>query len=94
MQKMGLEPLEFAECLTDSPTFREKLHDHEKELEKTSKAIKALVSDGRDVLNASKSRSSFLLCVYKSALNFVVLFRYLENCYWCFSVWEELRLLA
>ena len=51
---MGLEPLEFAECLTDSPGFREKLHDHEKELEKTSKAIKALVTDGKEVLHASK----------------------------------------
>lgn len=52
---MGLEPLEFAECLTDSPNFREKLHDHEKELEKTSKAIKALVLDGKEVLHASKN---------------------------------------
>ncbi|CAC5371122.1 ARHGAP26 [Mytilus coruscus] len=52
---MGLEPLEFAECLTDSPGFREKLHDHEKELERTSKAIKALISDGKDVLTASKN---------------------------------------
>ncbi|XP_052076666.1 rho GTPase-activating protein 26-like isoform X2 [Mytilus californianus] len=52
---MGLEPLEFAECLTDSPGFREKLHDHEKELERTSKAIKALISDGKDVLAASKN---------------------------------------
>lgn len=57
---MGLEPLEFAECLTDSPTFREKLHDHEKELEKTSKAIKALVSEGKDVLQASKSKHTLL----------------------------------
>ena len=52
--KMGLEPLEIAECLTDSPGFREKLHDHEKELEKTSKAIKSLVTDGKEVLHASK----------------------------------------
>lgn len=52
---MGLEPLEFAECLTDSPGFREKLHDHEKELERTSKAIKALIGDGKEVLAASKS---------------------------------------
>ena len=51
---MGLEPLEFAECLTDSPSFREKLHDHEKELERTSKAIKALINDGKDLVAASK----------------------------------------
>lgn len=60
---MGLEPLEFAECLTDSPFFREKLHDHEKELEKTSKAIKALISDGKDLCNAAKSLYSYNICV-------------------------------
>ncbi|XP_056010534.1 rho GTPase-activating protein 26-like isoform X2 [Ostrea edulis] len=51
---MGLEPLEFAECLTDSPSFREKLHDHEKELERTNKAIKSLVNDGKELVNAAK----------------------------------------
>lgn len=52
---MGLEPLEFSDCLTDSPVFRSKLHDHEKELERTSKAIKTLISDGKELLNASRS---------------------------------------
>nr|XP_034301151.1 rho GTPase-activating protein 26 isoform X6 [Crassostrea gigas] len=51
---MGLEPLEFAECLTDSPSFREKLHDHEKELERTNKAIKSLVNDGKELVTAAK----------------------------------------
>ncbi|XP_061164697.1 rho GTPase-activating protein 26-like isoform X4 [Saccostrea echinata] len=51
---MGLEPLEFAECLTDSPSFREKLHDHEKELDRTNKAIKSLVNDGKELVNAAK----------------------------------------
>ncbi|XP_069130249.1 rho GTPase-activating protein 26-like isoform X4 [Argopecten irradians] len=52
---MGLEPLEFAECLTDSPFFREKLHDHEKELERTSKAIKLLINDGNNLLHVAKN---------------------------------------
>ncbi|WAQ98280.1 RHG10-like protein [Mya arenaria] len=51
---MGLDPLEFTDCLTDSPIFRTKLHEHEKELERTSKAIKTLISDGKDLLNASR----------------------------------------
>ena len=51
---MGLQPLEFSECLTDSPYFREKLHTHEKELERTSKAIKALITECKDVLNATR----------------------------------------
>ena len=53
---MGLDPLEFSDCLTDSPIFRSKLHEHEKELERTSKAIKTLINDGKELLNASKSK--------------------------------------
>jgi len=52
---MGLEPLEFSECLTDSPFFREKLHAHEKELARTSKAIKGLISQCKDLLQAANS---------------------------------------
>ena len=55
--QMGLDPLEFSDCLTDSPIFRGKLHEHEKELERTSKAIKTLISDGKELLNASRSKS-------------------------------------
>jgi len=54
---MGLQPLEFSECLTDSPYFRENLHAHEKELERTSKAIKGLIGEVKDLLNAAKNLS-------------------------------------
>jgi len=57
---MGLQPLEFSECLTDSPYFREKLHAHEKELARTSKAIKGLISQCRDLLQAANS--NYLSC--------------------------------
>lgn len=53
---MGLQPLEFADCLTDSPYFRTKLAEHEKELERTSKFIKTLIHHGRDVYNAAKRK--------------------------------------
>ena len=56
---MGLQPLEFADCLTDSPYFRTKLAEHEKELERTSKFIKTLVHHGRDVYNAAKREILF-----------------------------------
>ena len=56
---MGLDPLEFSDCLTDSPIFRAKLHDHEKELERTSKAIKTLINDGKELLSASKSNDLY-----------------------------------
>ena len=58
--KMGLLPLEFSECLTDSPHFREKLHAHEKELERTSKAIKGLVQECKDLIQAAKSKHGHL----------------------------------
>lgn len=54
---MGLQPLEFADCLTDSPLFRTKLTEHEKELERTSKAIKTLVHHGKQVFEAARQLS-------------------------------------
>ena len=57
---MGLHPLEFSDCLTDSPYFRENLHAHEKELERTSKAIKNLINECKDLMNAAKSKDIFL----------------------------------
>lgn len=53
---VGLQPLEFSDCLTDSPSFREKLHAHEKELERTSQQIKGLVKEVKDLLSAAKSK--------------------------------------
>ncbi|XP_073999296.1 GTPase regulator associated with FAK [Rhodnius prolixus] len=54
---IGLQPLEFTDCITDSPSFREKLHQHEKELDKTSQQIKRLVKEVKDLLNAAKNLS-------------------------------------
>jgi len=52
---MVLQTLEFSECIIDSPYFRQKLHGHEKELEKTSKWIKGLIGECKDILSAAKS---------------------------------------
>ena len=52
---MVLKPLEFSDCVLDSPFFRENLHSHEKELERTSRAIKSLIQECKDLLNAAKS---------------------------------------
>lgn len=57
---MGLLPLEFTECLTDSPYFRENLHAHEKELEKTSLAIKVLIKEVKDLVNAARGEMTSL----------------------------------
>ena len=52
---MGLLPLEFKDCLQDSPYFRDSLHSHEKELERTSQAIKELIKEVKTLLAAAKS---------------------------------------
>lgn len=56
---VGLQPLEFTDCLTDSPYFRENLHAHEKELDKTSQQIKRLIKEVKELLNAAKSEFEF-----------------------------------
>lgn len=52
----SLAPLEFADCLTDSPDFRENLNRHEKELDKTSQQIKRIIKEIKDLLQAAKSK--------------------------------------
>lgn len=58
---MGLQPLEFTDCLTDSPYFRENLHAHEKELDRTSSQIKVLVKDVKEILNAARCKFLYIL---------------------------------
>jgi len=53
---MGLQALEFTDCLTDSPYFRENLHSHEKELERTSTQIKGLLKDLKEIFNAARRK--------------------------------------
>ena len=51
---MGLLPLEFSDCLLDSPYFRENLKAHEKQLDQTSVSIKALIGGIQEVLDSAK----------------------------------------
>ena len=51
---MVLRPLEYSECVTDSPFFRETLLAHEKELENTAESIKVLVKACKRLLAAQK----------------------------------------
>lgn len=53
---VGLPPLEFTECMYDSPSFRENLHKHEKELENTSQQIKRLIKEVKDLILAAKRK--------------------------------------
>lgn len=58
---VGLQPLEFTECLADSPHFRENLQRHEKELERTSQQIKRLIKEVKDVVQAAKRKWSYYM---------------------------------
>ncbi|XP_063240093.1 rho GTPase-activating protein Graf isoform X2 [Bacillus rossius redtenbacheri] len=67
---VGLQPLEFTDCLTDSPYFREKLHSHEKELEKTSQQIKGLIKEVKELLRAAKNLSRAQRALSSSLMDF------------------------
>ena len=79
---MGLLPLEFTDCLTDSPYFRESLHSHEKELERTSNNIKELVKEVKNLLQAAK-RKSFLCTIHTFLLSIFFTIAYRLQCF-CF----------
>ncbi|XP_012146676.1 GTPase regulator associated with FAK isoform X2 [Megachile rotundata] len=67
---VGLKPLEFTDCLTDSPYFRENLHYHERELENTSQQIKRLIKEVKDLLLAAKNLSRAQRAFSKTLQNF------------------------
>lgn len=67
---MGLLPLEYTECLTDTPHFREKLRAHEKELDRTSQAIKGLIKEVKDLLSAAKNLSKAQRSLAATLINF------------------------
>lgn len=50
---MGLKPLEFSDALLDSPYFRENIHEHEKELDRTNDAIKLLLKECKSLIKAT-----------------------------------------
>ncbi|KAJ2945317.1 hypothetical protein O0L34_g9404 [Tuta absoluta] len=67
---VGLQPLEFTECLADSPAFRENLQRHEKELERTSQQIKRLIKEVKDVVQAARRLSAAQLALASSMEQF------------------------
>ena len=54
LRRSGVLPLEFSDCLLDSPYFRENLKAHEKQLDQTSVSIKALIGGIQEVLESAK----------------------------------------
>uniref|UniRef100_A0A915CHL9 Rho GTPase-activating protein 26 n=1 Tax=Parascaris univalens TaxID=6257 RepID=A0A915CHL9_PARUN len=54
---MVLRPLEFADCLSDSPWFRQNLHEHESVLEDAHKNIKNIESQCRELIQCTRKLS-------------------------------------
>jgi len=67
---MGLLPLEFTDCLQDSPYFRDSLHSHEKELERTSHNIKELIKEVKNLVSAAKNLSRAQRSLSDHLINF------------------------
>ncbi|XP_059608525.1 rho GTPase-activating protein Graf isoform X2 [Phlebotomus argentipes] len=63
---IGLQALEFTDCLLDSPEFRENLSRHEKELDKTSQQIKRIIKEIKDLLTAARNLSRAQRALSKS----------------------------
>lgn len=64
--RRGLEPLEFEECIVDSPEFRDNLNRHEKELDHTSHQIKRIIKEVKDLMSATKGKflSNYTKLIY------------------------------
>lgn len=60
---MGHPPLEFSDCYSDSPDFRERLKCYENELEKSNKFLKDVIKDGNSVINTIKGKMVFYTAV-------------------------------
>lgn len=67
-----LPPLEFTDCVTDSPYFRENLHAHERELQKTSQQIKRLIKEVKDLIHAAK-RKYFVTMTEDQSIKMIVI---------------------
>ncbi|GAB0099048.1 rho GTPase-activating protein 26 [Sergentomyia squamirostris] len=67
---IGLQALEFTDCLLDTPEFRENLSKHEKELDKTSQQVKRIIKEIKDILNAARGLSRAQRALAKSLNEF------------------------
>ncbi|KAI3387835.1 hypothetical protein SNEBB_001605 [Seison nebaliae] len=66
----SLQPLEFSDALSDSPLFRERLHEHELELNRTSSSIKLLIKRCYEVIDQQKNLSKAFINLSKQLNNF------------------------
>ncbi|WKY00969.1 hypothetical protein Q1695_015181 [Nippostrongylus brasiliensis] len=54
---MVLKPLEFSECIADTPWFRQNLHEHETALEDAYKSIKNIETQCRELISCTRKLS-------------------------------------
>lgn len=65
---MVLRPLEFADCLSDSPWFRQNLREHENVLEDAHKNIKNIEIQCRELIQCTKSKFYIVPTVFSRSL--------------------------
>ena len=59
-----LQPLEFNECIIDSPYFREKLLQHEKEIDSSHKVFKDIYNSIKNVFKTLEGINKDLISIY------------------------------
>lgn len=69
----NLEPLEFDECVVDSPAFRSNLHVHEKRLQNTSENIKKIIKEVKELTSAAKGIFHLICRFFIFAINSLIL---------------------
>lgn len=65
---MVLKPLEFSDALSDSPWFRQNLHEHEQALDETAKSIKLIADHCRKLISCMRSKKFFILIYFPSMM--------------------------
>ncbi|CAB3402759.1 unnamed protein product [Caenorhabditis bovis] len=67
---MVLRALEFSDCISDSPWFRQNLHDHEVALDEAYKNIKIIENQCRELITCTKKLSAAQRSFAKSLTEF------------------------
>uniref|UniRef100_A0A1I7XJQ0 Rho GTPase-activating protein 26 n=1 Tax=Heterorhabditis bacteriophora TaxID=37862 RepID=A0A1I7XJQ0_HETBA len=69
---MVLKPLEFSDCISDSPWFRQNLHEHENALDDAYKSIKNIETQCRELISCTRKLSLAQRSFAKSLTEFKI----------------------
>ncbi|CAI4230683.1 unnamed protein product [Auanema sp. JU1783] len=69
---MGLKPLEFSDCISDSPWFRQNLYEHEMALDEAYKSMKNIEHQCRELITCTRKLSNAQRAFSKSLTDFKI----------------------